>query len=122
MTDADWEGEGPQEGSNTVLTVFHNGQGIAESDRRGQPVVDDSFLIIFNAHHEDVAITLPGQGDPHRWTTVLDTIDGMVIVGTVSRPSMVDALPGENPERVGGDVLTVTARSMLLLQRTDTDG
>ena len=62
MTDEDWEA-----GSAAVLTVFLNGEGILESDQRGERVVDDSFLLIFNAHHEDVEVTLPGSGLPDRW-------------------------------------------------------
>ncbi len=117
MGDEDWEG-----GSAAVLTVFLNGEGIAESDQRGQRVVDDSFLLIFNAHHEDVEVTLPDTGRPDRWGTVLDTVTGTVVVGTArtSAITTVDELPDDIGTRGGGDTLTVTARSMLLLQRTDT--
>ncbi|GAA4778011.1 glycogen debranching protein GlgX [Actinomycetospora chlora] len=116
MSDQDWES-----GEAAVLTVFLNGDGILESDARGQRVVDDSFMLIFNAHHEDVDVTLPGQGYPHRWTSVLDTTTGEVVVGTArttqtwNTPPLSDGLP----DHVGGDVLRVTSRSVLLLQRTD---
>ncbi|MDL5158638.1 glycogen debranching protein GlgX [Actinomycetospora termitidis] len=116
MGDEDWEG-----GSAAVLTVFLNGQGIAEADPRGQRVVDDSFLLIFNAHHEDVEVTLPGEGLPDRWATVLDTVDGTVVVGTARSTAVttVDALPDDLETVGGGDSVTLVARSMLLLQRTD---
>ena len=116
MTDQDWES-----GEAAVLTVFLNGDGILESDPRGQRVVDDTFLLIFNAHHEDVEVTLPGEGFPHRWATVLDTTAGEVVVGT-SRTTQTwntPPLPDSLDDRVGGDVLAVTSRSMVLLQRTD---
>ena len=32
---------------------------IPEPDKRGQPILDDSFLLIFNAHYEDLDFTLP---------------------------------------------------------------
>ncbi|MDD7965007.1 glycogen debranching protein GlgX [Actinomycetospora lemnae] len=116
MTDQDWES-----GEAAVLTVFLNGDGILESDPRGQRVVDDTFLLIFNAHHEDVEVTLPGEGFPHRWATVLDTTTGEVVVGTTRTTQTWNTppLPDDLDDRVGGDVLTVTSRSMLLLQRTD---
>ncbi|HWN26271.1 MAG TPA: glycogen debranching protein GlgX [Actinomycetospora sp.] len=116
MTDQDWES-----GEAAVLTVFLNGDGILESDPRGQRVVDDTFLLIFNAHHEDCEVTLPGKGHPHRWGTVLDTTTGHVVVGTArtTQTWSTPALPEDLDDHVGGDVLTVPSRSMLLLQRTD---
>ena len=116
MGDEDWEG-----GAASVVTVFLNGDGIAESDQRGQRVVDDSFLLVFNAHYEDVEVTLPGAGLPDRWGTVLDTVTGTVVVGTARTSSVttVDVLPEDLETVGGGDTLRVTARSMVLLQRTD---
>ncbi len=43
------------------LQVFLNGEGIASPDPRGQPVVDDTFLLLFNAYDERLAFTLPGE-------------------------------------------------------------
>jgi isoamylase len=115
MSDADWEA-----GEAAVLTVFLNGEGILESDPRGQRVVDDSFLLLFNAHHDDVEVTLPGGGQPDRWTTVLDTVTGEVVVASVhaTMDSALGDLDEQRPVHLGGDVLTMTARSVLLLQRT----
>ena len=39
--------------------MFLNGEEIAAPDARGERIVDDSFLLLFNAHHEDVEFTLP---------------------------------------------------------------
>jgi isoamylase len=116
MGDEDWEA-----GSAAVLTVFLNGEGILESDQRGERVVDDSFLLIFNAHHEDAEVTLPGAGLPDRWGPVLDTVTGSVVVGTArtSATTTVDPLPDDLATLGGGETVTVLARSMLLLQRTD---
>jgi isoamylase len=101
--------------------VFLNGEGILESDQRGERVVDDSFLLIFNAHHEDAEVTLPGAGLPDRWGTVLDTVTGTVVVGTTrtSATTTVHELPDDLATLGGGDTLPVVARSMVLLQRTD---
>jgi isoamylase len=116
MSDDDWEG-----GAASIVTVFLNGDAIIESDPRGQRVVDDSFLLVLNAHHEDVEVTLPGASYPDRWAVVLDTVSGSVVVGTAREhvlPS-TDALPDDLDVHAGGDVLTVAARSVLLLQRTN---
>ena len=52
---------------------------------------------------------------------MLDTTTGQVAVGTTRTTQTWNTPPLDDdlPDRVGGDVLTVTSRSMLLLQRTD---
>jgi glycogen operon protein len=46
--------------------------GLTETDARGRPLVDDDFVVLFNAHHEPIDFRLPliGRGD---WESVLDT-------------------------------------------------
>jgi isoamylase len=70
MTDSDW-----QVGYAKSLAVFLNGEGISEADPYGQPVSDDSFLVLVNAHHEPLDFTLPGDGMAARWTLALSTHD-----------------------------------------------
>ena len=55
MRDEEWGGSTP------VVGVFLNGEEIASPDSRGRQVLDESFLLLFNAHHEDHAFTLPEQ-------------------------------------------------------------
>src|SRR5699024_9230845 len=55
------------------LMVFLNGEAIAAPDERGQPVTDDHFLLLFNAHHESVDFTLPEGIDATSWSVVVDT-------------------------------------------------
>ena len=43
------------------LAVFLNGDGIPEPDARGQRVTDDSFLLCFNAHYDDIDFTMPDR-------------------------------------------------------------
>src|SRR5207247_10379968 len=62
MTDKDWVA-----GHERSLGVFLNGRGIPGHDERGQPLSDDSFLLVFNAHSREVKWTLPKQyGGPWR--------------------------------------------------------
>jgi isoamylase len=67
MTRADWTGGGP------VLGMFLNGEEILTPDAHGRRVVDDSFLLLFNASHEDVTFTLPNRRFGRRWDVVIDT-------------------------------------------------
>ncbi len=67
MTDEDWE-----VGHARSIGLFINGDSITERDQRGQHVVDDSFLLLLNAHDETIEWTMPTQwGGP--WQVVLDT-------------------------------------------------
>jgi isoamylase len=68
MGDEDWEA-----GFARSLQVFLNGKGIASPDDRGNKVLDDSFLVLFNAHHEPLPFTLPPEAWAPRWQVVLDT-------------------------------------------------
>ena len=54
MTQADWDFF-----FGKSLMVYLNGDAIAEPDSRGQRIVDDSFILCFNAHHESIEFTLP---------------------------------------------------------------
>ncbi|MDF0529189.1 glycogen debranching protein GlgX [Tsukamurella sp. 8F] len=95
MTEADWGS-----GFGRSLAVFLNGNGIEEPDARGERVVDDSFLLCFNAHYEDIEFTLPTRFDSQRWRGVLDT----------THPA------GESEtDVVAGERVTVGARSLLVL-------
>jgi len=50
-----------------------NGDAITEADRRGQPIRDDSFLMLFNASPRDLEFTLPPARYGEVWEAVLDT-------------------------------------------------
>jgi glycogen operon protein len=72
MRDEDWDDMPP------VVAVFLNGEEIASPDSRGRQVLDESFLLRFNAHHEDCAFTLPDSEFGEAWTVVFDTaVDGI---------------------------------------------
>ena len=70
-------------GFGRVIGVFLNGNGIAGQDRRGQRIVDDSFLLYFSANDEPVDIVVPGQngtgdGRAAGWDVIVDTAAGEV--------------------------------------------
>jgi isoamylase len=51
------------------------GDAIEETDEKGQPIVDDTFLLLLNAHHEPIPFILPAHEARVRWELVLDTRD-----------------------------------------------
>jgi glycogen operon protein len=110
MTEQDWDS-----GFGKCVTVFLNGQGITEVDSRGEAMQDDSFLLCLNAHFEDIEVTLPPAAYGTEWAVVVDTAEGEVrTLATV--PGVVAASP---PTVGGGAERTVPARSVLVLQRTE---
>ena len=46
---------------------------IERVDKRGKPVRDDNFLVLFNAHHEEIPFLLPEFHAGGAWQVVLDT-------------------------------------------------
>jgi glycogen operon protein len=68
MSDEDW-----QAGFAKSLGVFLNGDAIPTPNERGERIVDDSFYVMFNAHHEAVTFTLPEEKWGLRWVEMLNT-------------------------------------------------
>jgi glycogen operon protein len=68
MNDEDWT-----EGTTLAVGVFLNGQSIVQPDRFGRRVSDETFLVLFNASHDDLTWKLPGRRWGTGWTTEIDT-------------------------------------------------
>ncbi|WP_199825059.1 glycogen debranching protein GlgX [Streptomyces maremycinicus] len=98
MTDRDWH----RDDAHSV-GVFLNGDAIAEPDPRGRPVVDDSFLLLFNSYWEPVVFRLPGVEYGERWTVRVETAEP-------------DGGPDETEYKAGAEV-TLAARSLIVLSR-----
>ena len=94
MKDADWD-----ESEKRAVVVFLNGEAITEPDQRGERVVDDSFLIVFNAFHESLDVTLPEEIE-RRWTCIVDTDHNLEPGALMS----------------SGEALAVTSRSTLVFR------
>ncbi|GLY15946.1 glycogen operon protein GlgX homolog [Kineosporia sp. NBRC 101677] len=94
MSEEDWGS-----GFGKAVAMFLNGRGITGTDARGQRIVDDSFVLMFNAHHEDLQFVLPPVEYGKQWQVVLD-----------SQPSQ------EEPTTVeAAGKLLVEARSLVVL-------
>ena len=50
------------------------GDAIDETDDRGGRIVDDTLLMLFNAHDREVPFTLPAPACGASWTRVIDTV------------------------------------------------
>ncbi|WP_231984743.1 glycogen debranching protein GlgX [Mycobacterium sp. 852014-52144_SCH5372336] len=96
MSDEDWE-----TGYAKSIAVYLNGNGIPDRDVRGQRIVDDSFVLCFNAHYEPIDFVMPEKKFGDSWIAVIDTAadDG-------DEPTPVEA----------GQKVQVAARSVLVLQ------
>jgi len=89
MTHQDWGAE-----FDKCIAVFLNGASQPESDARGQRVVDDSFLLCFNAHDHTVDFVMPDDGYAKEWTAELDTTDATGSVKLVVNDGDEVSLPG----------------------------
>jgi len=97
MTQRDWQhGE-------AVLGMFLNGDAIVEPDDRGEPVHDDSFVILFNAHDEDRQFKLPRRRMGTRWELELCTADPHAQAGSAGYAAQ--------------ELVNVTAHSITILKR-----
>src|SRR5215218_368901 len=97
MTQRDWDMQ------SHVLGVFLNGQEIADRTPRGEHIEDDSFLLMFNAGHEDVTFAIPTRRFGAEWTQELCTFEQSIE-------------PGSDRFSARGGV-AVGSRSMKLLRR-----
>ena len=49
------------------------GDLIGDLDERGEPILGETLLLLFNAHHETIPFTLPETRAEHHWESLLDT-------------------------------------------------
>jgi glycogen operon protein len=76
MTQRDWS-----RGEAKTIGVFLNGDELRET-RRGEELRDESFLLLFNAHFEEISFRLPARRFGTRWELVFATglVDGERLV------------------------------------------
>jgi isoamylase len=84
------------------MTVFLNGAAIREPDARGNPVLDDSFLVLFNGSPDPLPFVLPDDSYGESWTAEIDTA-ASVVDTTTHQP---------------GSTMTVQGRSVVVLRST----
>ncbi len=96
MSEEEW-----QNPLTRALGLRMSGDALDEVDARGEPIVDDTFLILINGYHEAVDFVLPAHRRGVRWEPVLDT-------------RIAD---GQPPRRLfkGGDAYALDGRCMVVL-------
>ena len=55
------------------VMIYLNGSDIPEVDWYGNRMVDNDFILIFNAHYEPIMFTLPDERYGRKWQLVVDT-------------------------------------------------
>ena len=102
MTDEEWNHDFAR-----GLGVYLAGDALDETDARARPVRDESFLLLFNAHHDVIEFHLPDYAAAG-WLVLVDTDrdDGLLPDGTFQP----------------GGAYAVAARSLVLLQRVPRNG
>jgi glycogen operon protein len=98
MQNGDWQRDDAR-----AMAVFLNGDAISEPDPRGEPVVDDSFMVLLNGNFEPVDFLLPPEEYGEAWTVVVDTT----------------TTTGAGPEEPhpAGSTVQLEARSTVILTR-----
>ncbi len=100
MSDEDWS-----VGFAKAVAIFLNGLGIPERAALGVRIIDDSFLLLINAHHGSIMFTLPAEAYGQTWEIVVDTAD----------PLLAKARRRQSHAKPGGR-LRVAARALLVLR------
>jgi glycogen operon protein len=70
MSDDDWNA-----GFVKCLGVRLAGDLINDENERGEPIVGDTLLVLFNAHWEPISFKLPETKEGYNWDPILDTAE-----------------------------------------------
>ena len=96
MTGTDWK-----DTMVRCLGLRLAGDAITEVDDQGNPIVDDTLIVLMNAYHESIPFVMPGHEDDHCWQMLVDTRQ----LSLDSRPKLL----------LAGETYELEARSLALL-------
>ncbi len=97
MTDDEWNSPFVR-----CLGMLLSGDTIDVQTFEGEPIRDNSFLLLINAHHEPIQFVLPGQKDVV-WQLVLDT-------------ASADGFCANSPDFPSGDEAEILGRATMLFK------
>ena len=97
MTSADWADPGA-----LSLAVYLDGSDDPDRAEDGTALLDDDFLVLFNAWWEPLEFVIPATRDGLAWVAEIDSYD--------------PAAPAAAPHRKAGDPVTVGPRSVAVLR------
>ncbi|MGD1804785.1 glycogen debranching protein GlgX [Dapis sp. BLCC M126] len=86
-----------------AVGIFLNGEEIPASGERGERIIDDCFMVFFNAHYELIEFTIPPKLQDRNWVVTVDTSKSRFV---------------ENGKQYQGEVpIPVMERSIVVLKR-----
>ncbi|MEH2467111.1 glycogen debranching protein GlgX [Nostoc sp.] len=86
-----------------AMEIFLNGEGIVTPGARGERIIDESFLLFFNAHYEMIEFALPNVFQDREWEIIIDTNESRFL--------------NSGKLIMGEQTVPVTDRSLMLLRR-----
>ncbi len=98
MTEEQWNA-----GYTKAISIFLNGEEMPTPGPKGERIIDECFLIFFNAHYEMLEFFIPKGLQNWEWLTIIDT----------TKPRFVQRGKRYTDEKL----VEVEARSLILLQR-----
>jgi isoamylase len=104
MTEQAWG-----QGHARALGVFLSGDGLNDVDARGQPLVDDSFLLLFNAHGGEVMFAVAAEHLPGSGEVLVDT-------------ARIEIAPGERFDAAQPYALQPRSLVLIRFRRAHTNG
>ncbi len=100
MSDEDWHA-----GWVRSFGLQLNGETLEDVDELGEPVVDDTMLLMLNPHYEPIKFFLPETNNGQRWELMVDT----------NRPDVAEGAESYSH----GDAVDLVPRSVKLLRLID---
>ena len=97
MDSGDWADQGAR-----AIAIYLGGSDDPDRGADGAPLLDDDFLVLINAWWEPLSFVLPATRPGARWHAEIDTYDPAAAAGA--------------PQRQAGDQVTVSPRSIMVLQ------
>ncbi len=98
MTAAQWN-----DGFAKAIAIFLNGEEITTPGPKGERIIDESFILFFNAHYEPIEFILPLNLQEFCWRTILDTTEPLFVKNGLIY--------------IGNKPVCVRERSLIMLQR-----
>ena len=99
MTDEHWSHDFAK-----TLGIYFHGHGVHIRNPQGDQIVDCSFYVMFNAHHEAIDFKLPDATHSKKWVVAIDTANSFI---------------GQGDIHAHDTIIKIEGRSVVVLQQYD---